>query len=71
MATRKESPLLHYKLLEQIGDGSFGSVHKAKTIATNDIVQCVPFSKTYHGNTKYDPLGRDKDNEKKAKRQPS
>lgn len=42
MATRKESPLLHYEILEQIGDGSFGSVHKAKTIATNDIVQCDP-----------------------------
>jgi serine/threonine protein kinase len=47
MATRKESPLLHYELLEQIGDGSFGSVHKAKTIATNDIVQCDPFSQHF------------------------
>jgi serine/threonine protein kinase len=38
MEPRKESPLVHYELLQQIGDGSFGSVHKARRIISNEIV---------------------------------
>ncbi|KAG1082618.1 hypothetical protein G6F42_022511 [Rhizopus arrhizus] len=38
MEPRKESPLIHYEILKQIGDGSFGSVHKAKRISSNKIV---------------------------------
>lgn len=38
MNTRKESPFYEYELLEQVGDGSFGSVHKARKTKTNELV---------------------------------
>lgn len=38
MNTRKESPFNEYELLEQVGDGSFGSVHKARKNKTKEIV---------------------------------
>lgn len=37
--TRKESPFEEYELLENIGDGSFGSVHKARNKRTNETVK--------------------------------
>lgn len=36
---RKETPFNEYELLEQVGNGSFGSVHKAKSKKTNEIVE--------------------------------
>ncbi|GAN02765.1 conserved hypothetical protein [Mucor ambiguus] len=50
MEPRKESPLIHYELLKQIGDGSFGSVHKARKIASNKIVAIKIMKKKLNGD---------------------
>ncbi|OAD05188.1 serine/threonine protein kinase, CMGC family, partial [Mucor lusitanicus CBS 277.49] len=39
-----------YELLNQIGDGSFGSVHKARTIASNKIVAIKIMKKKLNGD---------------------
>lgn len=42
MNIRKETPFTEYELLEQVGTGSFGSVHKAKRKKTSEIVRnCI------------------------------
>ncbi|CAO3617396.1 unnamed protein product [Mucor fragilis] len=50
MEPRKESPLVHYEILQQIGDGSFGSVHKAKKITSNKIVAIKIMKKKLNGD---------------------